>query len=249
MMPIAYAAGAVLILVGVATGAGSMATLFPITVTAASIAIVGVLFLLWRRASLRRAIAQVRAAKSAVVTGMVAAPEVEVAELIGDLRNLGFETVGATITSIGDGPPIQTWVLTEAQGPATTWVEVGIAATPIAIFLSRGGDGRFLETSYPAGATIDDPSLLARPIETGVAEALRGHRATLADWRAQSGPNLAVRTLDEYRVVEDELRERTGGMRIAEYLERVVEPGLRRWAISAAIGVATFFALVLLPGP
>lgn len=248
MMAIAYAVGAIVIIGGVITGYGSMATLFPITVTAASIAIVGVLFLAWRRASLRRAIAQVRETKSEVVTGMVTAPEVGVAELIGELRNLGFATVGATLTSIGGGPPIQTWVLTEGEGPATTWVEVGVAATPIAIFLSRGGDGRFLETSYPDGSTIDHPNLRARPIETSVAEALRGHRATLAEWKAQSGPTLAVRTLDEYRAVEDELRERTGGMRISEYLERVVEPGLRRWAISAAIGVATFFALVLLPG-
>jgi hypothetical protein len=37
-------------------------------------------------------------------------------------------------------------------------------------------------------------------------------------------------------------------MRIAAYLERVVEPSLRRWAISAGIGVATFVVLVLLPG-
>ena len=249
MMPIAYAVGAVLVVAGLITGYGNLGTLFPIVVTATTVAIVGVLLLLKRRSDLQRTIAVVRAAESEVVTGMVEAPRPDVAELIGELRQLGFETVGATLTSIGDGPPIQTWVLTEGGGPATTWVEVGIAATPIAIFLSRGGDGRFLETSYPDGGTIDHPNLFARPIGTSVADALRGHRATLAEWKARSGPNLAVRTLDEYRVVEDELRERTGGMRISEYLDRVVEPGLRRWAICAAIGVVTFFAVVLLPGP
>jgi hypothetical protein len=57
-----------------------------------------------------------------------------------------------------------------------------------------------------------------------------------------------VRDLGEYRQVEAEFRQRTAGFRIAAYLERVVEPGLWRWAISAAIGVVTFFVLVLRPG-
>jgi hypothetical protein len=38
-------------------------------------------------------------------------------------------------------------------------------------------------------------------------------------------------------------------MRIAAYVERVVEPSLRYWAISAAIATVAFFVVVLLPGP
>ena len=249
MIVIAYAIGAVLAVAAVIRDPSSAASVFPLVVTAATVAIVAVIFTVWRRASLRNALAAVRAAQSQVVTGLMEAPRLDVAELIGELRRLGFTMAGATDTSIGGGQPIRTWVLTEPEGAATAWVEIGIARTAIAIFLSRSGDGRFLETSYPTGETIDHPNLLARPIGGSVEAALAGHRATLAEWSATAGQPLAVRTLDEYREVENELRERTGGMRIAAYLERVVEPGLRRWIISAAIGVVAFFAVVLLPGP
>jgi len=248
MIVIAYAAGAVLVLAALIAAPATRATTFPLVVTAATVAIVGVLLHLQRRSRLQRTIAEIRRAESVVATGLIDAPEVDVAGLIGELRRLGFDMIAATDTSIGGGPQIRTWVLTERSGDAATWVEIGVARTPMAIFLSRAGDGRFLETTTSSdGATIDHPNLLARPIETSREDALRGHRATLAEWTARAGPPLVVRTLEDYRQVETELRERTGGMRIAAYLERVVEPDLRRWATCAAIGVATFLAVVLLP--
>jgi hypothetical protein len=249
MIVLAYAAGAVLAIAAVVRDPGSLGTVFPLVVTAATVATVAVIFSVWRRTSLRRALAEVRSAESVVATGLIDAPRTDVAELIGQLRQLGFDMVGATDTVIGGGQPIRTWVLVEKEGLGTTWVEIGIARTPMAIFLSRGGDGRFLETSYPDGEAIDHPDLLARPIGPSVGDALNGHRAALREWSALSGPPLEVRTLEDYRRVETELRDRTGGMRIAAYLERVLEPGLRRWAVSAAIGLVAFFAVVLLPGP
>jgi hypothetical protein len=249
MIVVAYAVGAVVVLAALVADPASRATSFPLVVTAATVAIVGVLLLLQRRARLRRTVAEVRSAESVVASGLIEAPEVDVAELLGELRRLGFEMIAATDTTIGGGPPIRTWVLTESSGEATTWVEVGVARTPMAIFLSRAGDGRFLETTTTSdGATIDHPNLLARPIDTSVEDALRDHRATLAEWTSRAGPPIVVRTLEDYRRVETELRERTAGMRIAAYLERVVEPGLRRWAICAGIGVVTFLAVVLVPG-
>lgn len=137
--------------------------------------------------------------------------------------------------------------MTERDLPATTWVELGFAGTPIAVFLSRSVDGRFLETSFPQGATIDHPNVFARPIQVSLEAALREHRAILDDWASRAGAPLSVRTLEDYRHVETELRERTGGMRIAAYLERVVEPGLRHWTISAAIGLATLLTLAFIP--
>lgn len=249
MMPLAYAIGAALVIAAVIIDRGSMATVFPLVVTATSVAIAGVLLLLWRRATLRRTLAEVRHAESVVATDPIEAPPAAVAELIGELRRLGFEMIGATDTAVGGRPPIRVWLLTEIGGAATTWVEVTIARTPMAVFLSRAGDGRFLETSYPDGETIDHPNVVAGPIRTSAGDALSEHRAALADWTSHAGPPLVVRTLDDYRQVETELRERTGGLRIAAYLERVVEPGLRRWAICAAIGVVTFLGVVLLPGP
>jgi hypothetical protein len=248
MIVVAYAVGSVVAVAAVLASPGSVATVFPIVVTAASIAVAAVIVLAWRRASLEGAIARIRGAQSVVATGLIEAPPVDVARLIAEVRRLGFETVGAVDTTIG-GPPHRTWVLAETGEPATTWAEVGVPGKPIAIFLSRGGDGRFLESSFPHGEAIDHPNLLARPIKTGVESALREHRATLAEWTSLSGPPLVVRTIDDYRRVEAELQERTGGLRIAAHLDRSVKPALRMWAISAAIGTIAFFVVVLLPGP
>ena len=249
MIVVAYALGAIVAVAAVIAEPSNIGTTFPIVVTAASAAIAYTLVLIWRRASLRRAIAEMRAAESVVVTGMIEAPRTDLAELIGELRRLGFATVGATDTSLGGGEPIRTWVLTESAEPATTWVEVGIAPNAIAVFLSRAGNGRFLETPYHRGEMIDHPDLFVRPVWTSVDDALREHRATLAEWESQSGPPLVVRTLDDYRAVETELRDRTGGMRIAAYVGNVVEPSIRNWAICAVVATAAFLAVVLLPGP
>jgi hypothetical protein len=246
MTVVLYATGAVLVLAAVVAGAPNRATLSQIVVVATVVAMIGVVVLLSRRAALQRALAEIRAAQSVVATGPIDAKRDDVAALIDELRRLGFELVGATDTMIGARPPIRTWVMTEGGWPGTTWVEVGIARTPVAIFMSRAADGRFLETVFPDGATIDHPNVLTRPVETSVADALAGHRAVLAEWTSRLGPSIAVRTLNDYRQVEPELRARTGGLLIASHLERVVEPGLQRWAINATIGLIAILTLVVL---
>lgn len=253
MIALAYAIGAALAVVAVIIDGRNLATVFPIVVTATSVAIAGVILLFWRRATLERAADQVYGAESVQVTGSDP-PPAAVAALLGDLGRLGFQVIGVTDTALGRRPPIRVWILTESGGAGTTWAEVTVARTPMVIFmsragdLSRAGDGRFIETSYPRGETIDHQYVLARRITSSAEDALREHRVALAQWASHSGPPVVVRDLDGYRQVEAELRERTGGFRIGAYLERVVEPGLWRWAISAAIGVVTFFVLVLRPG-
>jgi hypothetical protein len=253
MIILAYAIGAALAVAAVVIDGRSIATVFPLVVTATSVAIAAVLLLFWRRATLERAAAQVYGAESVLVVSSVPPPAV--ATLLSELQRLGFPVIGVTDTAVGRRPPIRVWILTEKGGEGTTWAEVTRARTPMVIFmsragdLSRAGDGRFIETSYPNGESIDHQYLLARPIESSAEDALREQRAALAQWASHSGPPFVVRNLDEYRQVEAEFRERTGGLRIAAYLERVVEPGLWRWAIAAAIGVVTFFVVVLLPGP
>jgi hypothetical protein len=247
-MPLAYAIGAVVALAAAIVDGRSFATVFPIVVTAASIATAEVIVLLWRRSTLEGAAAQVRGAQSVLVTN-ADSPCDDVAVLLGDMRRLGFELIAATDTVVGRRPPIRVWILAESAEPATTWVEVTIARTPIAVFLSRAGDGRFLETSFPRGATIDEPALLAHPVETSLSDALGDHRAVLAELTSKTGSPLVVRTFDDYRLVEAEMRERTGGMRITAYISHIVTPAIRRWAICAAIGVVGLWSLVLLPGP
>jgi hypothetical protein len=247
-MPLAYAIGAIVALAVVILDGRSFATVFPIVVTAASIATAGVIVLLWRRVTLEGTAAQMRGAESVLVTSSDP-PRDDVATVLEDLRRLGFELIAATDTVVGRRPPIRVWILAEVAEPATTWVEVTIARTPIAVFLSRAGDGRFLETSFPRGATIDESALYAHPVSTGLDDALDEHRARLAEWTTRAGSPLIMRTLDDYRRVEAEMRERTGGMRISAHIGHVVTPAIRRWAICAVIGVIAFLTLVLLPGP
>jgi hypothetical protein len=247
-MPLIYAIGAVVALGLVIVDGRTFATVFPIVVTAASIATAGVIVLLWRRGTLERAVAQVRRAESVLIDRPEPPPN-DVAAMLGDLRRLGFELIAATDTVVGRRSPIRVWILTQTGEPATAWVEVTRGRAPIAVFLSRAGDGRFLETSYPSGATIDDPALFARPVATGLDDALRAHQATQDEWTSPAASPLGVKTVDDYRRVEAEMRERTGGMRITAYIGHVVTPAIRRWAVCAVIGVATLLTLVLLPGP
>jgi len=186
MIPLAYAIGAALAVAAVIIDGRNLATVFPIVVTATSVAIAGVILLLWRRATLERAADQVYDAQSDLVTG--SDPPPAVATLLGELRRLGFEVIGVTDTALGRRPLIRVWILTESGGAGTTWAEVTIAGKPMVIFmsragdLSRAGDGRFIETSYPRGETIDHQYVLARPIKSSAEDALREHRAALAQW-------------------------------------------------------------------
>jgi hypothetical protein len=189
------------------------------------------------RGRLRRTIDRIRSAMPQVAGGLIEAPPFDVAELIAGIRPLGFDLSGATDTTI-DGPPIRTWVLLEEAGD--TWVEVGRAGGPIAIFLSEVAGGRLVETSFPKGATIDDPRLLAAPVATDPGDALAAHRRILA---SLGGSRRRVATLDDYRAAELDQRTRTGGMRIRDHLERVVRPSIRDWAISVAVDAAAIVAL------
>lgn len=189
------------------------------------------------RRSLRRSIERVRSATPIVAGGLVEAPPLDVAGLIARIRPLGFDLAGATDTTLG-GDPIRTWVMLEASGE--TWIEIGTAGGPIAIFLAEVTGARLVETSFPAGATIEDPRLLAKPVATSPADALEEHRRTVA---ALGGSRRVVATLGDYLAVELDQRARTGGMRIQDYLDRVVEPSIRDWAISVAVDAVAFVAL------
>ena len=106
MIPLAYAIGAVLVLAAVIIERGSIATVFPLVVTATSVAITAVLLLLWRRATLERAAAHMRSAESVPVSSSDP-PPAAVAPLLDELRRLGFQVIGVTDTAVGRRPPIR----------------------------------------------------------------------------------------------------------------------------------------------
>jgi hypothetical protein len=217
---------------------------FSLVVYALALAIVAGLlagFNIYRGRSLRAIMGRIKGAAPVVPTGIVEAPTEKVDGIIGELRGLGFHEVGTTITTVDGAPPMQGWVLT--REPGTTWVEVGPPEMPMAIFLSQAADGRFLETTTRGGELIDHPALYARTLKADPAGAFDTHRKMLAEWEAASGPGRVVLTLEDYLAAEQAQRDLTGGLRIATFLERVVDPGIRQWAAATAISVAAIAAL------
>jgi hypothetical protein len=184
---------------------------------------------------------RVKGAAPVAVGGLVEAPPAKLTPLVTAIRSLGFDVAGATDTML-DPPPIRTWILVERSGD--TWVEAGVAGGPIAVFVSDAAQGRFIETAHPTGEAIDDPRLLSQVVSTSAADALTAHRAAVA---GAGGPVRGVRTIDEYLAAEALHRERTGGMRIRNYLDRVNRPAVRDWAIGSVVALVCMGALLFLP--
>jgi hypothetical protein len=155
------------------------------------------------------------------------------------LRELGFELIGATDTTLRSDP-IRTPILAEPAGDV--FVEMGLSNTPIAIFLSQARGGRFVETAYPRGSTIDVPQLLAGPVRSSPADALATQRERLA---SLGGPERSVLTMTDYLSFEADQRASNGGMRIRQHLDRVVEPAIRDFAISLVIDTIALGALLV----
>ena len=185
---------------------------------------------------------RVRSAVPVVTTGLIEAPRTDVAELIGEVRALGFDMSAATDTTLS-GPPVRTWILLEPAGE--TWVEIGIGLRPMAIFLSEATSGRLIETAYPLGETIENPKLSARAVSTSAADALAAHREAL---REAGGEGRLVKAVDDYLAAERVQRAATGGMRIQSHIENAVNPAIRDWAISLAVDVLSLIALLVV-GP
>ena len=191
------------------------------------------------RRRLRRAMALMKTTVPVVVNEPILTPRDDVAALIARVRELGFELIGGTDTTLS-GPPVRTWILTEPAGDV--WVEIGFAATPIAIFLSEAKGGRFVETAYPRGSTLDVPELLAGPVSASPAGALATQRERLA---SLGGPARPVVTMDDYVAVEAVQRASNGGLRIRDHLEHVVGPSIRDFAISLVVDALALVALVV----
>ena len=207
--------------------------------TAASI--VALVSAITSRRRLEASIARVRSAIPVVVEQSVEPPQDDVAEEMTRVRALGFDLAGATDTTVGRRT-IRTWVLVESTGE--TWVELGRTFIPIAIFLSdvlSDVGPRFVETAFPTGEPIDDPSLLSQVVGDSEEAALTAHRAGVAQ---AGGAVRRVRTIDDYLAAEADHRERTGGMRIAAYLERVVRPSILEWAVSLVVDVVALAVLL-----
>jgi hypothetical protein len=195
----------------------------------------------FNRRRLTKLVDRIKSVAPVVPSGLIAAPPVDLAAVLGQLRGLGFEVAGTTDTTFA-GTTVQTWVLVEPSGEA--WVESGVTSGPIVVFLSDAAAGRFIETAFPKGEQIDDPRLLAQVVPSSVADALTAHRAAVT---AGGGAVRAVKSIDDYLAAEALHRERTGGMRIQAYLERVIRPATRDWGIAAFVALVCMGLVLFLP--
>jgi hypothetical protein len=204
------------------------------------------------RTRLRRFATALATASTGAVAGQALAPP-SVAAVIDELERAGFSLAGVVDTAIAGRPDFRSWVLVEPSGE--TWIEVGDAGRAIAVFLSGTTGGRQVEAAWPAGMSIDEPELRAAPASASLQLTLADHRARVAEERRaerQLGtPPLdparpdgwRVRTLDDYLAHDPIQRARTGGLRLRTDLRRRIEPSIRGWALSTAVGVACGAAL------
>jgi hypothetical protein len=184
---------------------------------------------IWSRSRLRRAVQQIRSAETVRVDEPLLTPPANVGGLIAKFRPAGYQLVGAIDTSLGDGKPLRTWILTGGDGQI--WIEIGLAVTPMAVLLSQAPGGRFVETAYPRGEEIDEPELLAGTVKSSVPDALAAQQERLT---SQGGPGRHVVTMDDYLEAERVQRDNNGGLRIKTHLARVVGPSIRDFAIAVA---------------
>lgn len=205
--------------------------------TAASI--LGLVSGIVSRRRLNAAADAMKAVVPAVVPEPIEPPGPDLAAEIETIRRLGFQLVGATDTAV-HGRAIRTWILTEPAGDV--WVEVGLTIAPMAIFLSDGAGGRFIETAYPTGEPIDDADLFSEVVGSHEEEALAVHRSAVAQ---AGGAVRRVVTMDDYLAAEAEHRARTGGKRLRSYVDRVVQPSIRDWSIGLVVDLVALVALLV----
>ena len=105
--------------------------------------------------------------------------------------------------------------------------------------VERGGAG--FELGDFGGRDGNEHAQLSQVVGDSEEEALGAHREAVA---SAGGAVRRVRTIDDYLAAEAEHRERTGGMRIAAYLERVVRPSIVEWAISLVVDVLALGVLL-----
>ncbi|MFL5724912.1 MAG: hypothetical protein ACJ77F_01090 [Chloroflexota bacterium] len=193
------------------------------------------------RRRLLRSVDAIKSTVPVVVNEPILTPRPDVAAMIASVRALGYDLIGATDTTVIDRA-IRTWVLTRRDGDV--WVEVGIAAGPVAIFLSEARAGRFVETSYPTGSQMDVPELLAGPVSSSARDALGTQVERLA---SLGGPRRSVVTMDDYLNAEKAQRASNGGLRIRKHLDQVLGPSIRDFSISLVVDVVAFGILLVVP--
>jgi len=103
------------------------------------------------------------------------------------LADVGFHRLGETKIKLPLASfPRPTWVLVDHEG--TTQAEIIAAGHAVALlFVTAFDDETFVETAFPWGEQIEEPSFCSRTVTSSTEEAYRYHRRQVAEWRAEHG--------------------------------------------------------------
>jgi hypothetical protein len=148
-------------------------------------------------------------------TSFAPSEPVAVAQVTNRLVALGFRRIGVRSTVLPDGIRRFEWDLVDQ--PGTTFVaivpvggKVGAAMASYSAF----GDGAFVETTYPQGATVRRSNLDARPAGQTPEESIGLHYGRVAAFATDHGPPLINSSMADLLVRDDTYRRLHGGATI-----------------------------------
>lgn len=136
-----------------------------------------------------------------------------VAAVSEQLGRLGFRGIGQRTLVLPDGRRAFEWDLVDAA--TTTYAAVVpnhvVPGGALVICYSAFGDGAFVSTAYPIGATVRRPDLLTTAVETSLGDAVASHAAAIAAFAHQHGLPLPNRSMADLLDRDAAYRSRHGG--------------------------------------
>jgi hypothetical protein len=155
------------------------------------------------------------------------------------LGRLGFQRIGErTLVLPGEGRRFE-WNLVDRA--TTTYVAL-VPTTPLlgGVLLacySAFGDGAFVQTTWPRGATINRPDLLASAVATSPEDTVAMHLRTVAEFSRLHGQPLPNRSMADLLARDATYRTRHGGATLRGRVFGFV-------GLTALVVLATAFVIV-----
>jgi hypothetical protein len=155
------------------------------------------------------------------------------------LGRLGFERIGErTLVLPGEKRRFE-WNLVDRD--TTTYVAI-VPTTPslggvLLACYSAFGDGAFVQTTWPRGATINRPDLLASTVATSPEDTLAMHVRNVAEFSRLHGQPLANRSMADLLARDATYRTRHGGVTLRGRAYGFV-------GLTALVMLATAFVIV-----
>jgi hypothetical protein len=161
---------------------------------------------------------------------------------LDELAALGFSRIGERFIQLPGTPIRHEWVVGEESGEAFVVLVPSTVIGTLVAFYSSFADSTWVQTNFPRGSVVDQPTFHASFVNTSLTEALAAHRAQVARLVAGHGSPRVIRTMADTLRMDADFRVHHGGMTLRPLLPRLVGP-----AIGAAV-LAVLCAALLVAG-